>query len=93
MAANITHDLRILGAEQDGNELVIDLYGGPANACGSVRFTFSDPDVLHARCQLVQSWCETEQRVALFTNNSTIVLIDEQHLSEQSDPETGISDA
>jgi cell wall assembly regulator SMI1 len=85
MARNITHDLRVLNAEQSGDDLVIDLYGGPSNACGSVRFTFTSDEELEARLALVRSWCDDQRSVALVTDDSQIVLIDERRLSEQSE--------
>jgi|tagenome__1003787_1003787.scaffolds.fasta_scaffold19303931_2 hypothetical protein len=83
MARNITHDLRVLNAEQAGDDLVIDLYGGPSNACGSVRFTFTSNDELEARLALVRSWCSDQRSVALVTDDAQIVLIDERRLDEQ----------
>jgi hypothetical protein len=85
MARNITHDLRVLNAAQSGDDLVIDLYGGPSNACGSVRFTFTSNEELEARLALVLSWCNDQRSVALVTDDSQIVLIDERRLSEQSE--------
>jgi hypothetical protein len=85
MARNITHDLRVLSADQSGDDLVIDLYGGPSNACGSVRFTFTSTDELVARLELVRSWCAEQRSVALVTDDSQIVLIDERRLNEQSE--------
>jgi hypothetical protein len=83
MARNITHDLRVLNAEQAGDDLVIDLYGGPSNACGSVRFTFTSNDELEARLTLVRGWCSDQRSVALVTDDSQIVLIDERRLDDQ----------
>jgi hypothetical protein len=85
MARNITHDLRVLSAEQSGDDLVIDLYGGPSNACGSVRFTFTSNEELAARLDLVKSWCDDGRSVALVTDDAQIVLIDERRLSEQNE--------
>ena len=84
MARNITHDLRVLNAEQAGDDLVIDLYGGPSNACGSVRFTFTSTEELEARLTLVRSWCSDQRSVALVTDDAQIVLIDERRLDEKS---------
>jgi hypothetical protein len=85
MAHNITHDLRVLNAEQNGDDLVIDLYGGPSNACGSVRFTFTSDDELQARMELVRNWCAEQRSVALVTDDAQIVLIDERRLVEQNE--------
>jgi hypothetical protein len=85
MARNITHDLRVLHAERSGDDLVIDLYGGPSNACGSVRFTFTSDDELQARLKLVRSWCSDQRSVALVTDDAQIVLIDERRLGEQTE--------
>jgi len=86
MSQNITHDLRVLNAEQSGDDLVIDLYGGPSNACGSVRFTFTSNDELKARLDLVRNWCMDQRSVALVTDDAQIVLIDERRLSEHAEP-------
>lgn len=87
MSRNITHDLRVLSVEQSGNHLVIDLYGGPSNACGSVRFTFTSDEELLARLELVRSWRAEQRPVALVTDDSQIVLIDEARLSRSNDDE------
>ena len=79
---NITHDLRVFGAVQSGDDLVIDLYGGPSNACGSVRFTFTSNEELVARLELVCTWRAEGRSVALVTCDKQIVLIDESRLAE-----------
>ena len=86
MARNITHDLRVLGAKLSGDDLLIDLYGGPSNACGSVRFTFDDDAQRTARLSLVRGWAEDQRPVALVTDDATIVLVDEKRLIERSLP-------
>jgi hypothetical protein len=86
MARTITHDLRVLGAKLSGDDLLIDLYGGPSNACGSVRFTFDDSEQRVQRLNLVRGWCDDQRPVALVTDDSTIVLVDERRLIERSLP-------
>lgn len=81
MARTVTHDLHVLSVSTDGTDLVIDLYGGPSNACGSVRFTFNDPANLPARLELVQAWAAEDRALALLTGDDQIVLIDERRLA------------
>jgi hypothetical protein len=82
----VTHDLRVFGCEEQHNEkhgpeLVVDLYGGPENACGSVRFTFTNYYELQARLELVRNWATEQRSVALITDAAQITLIDERRLS------------
>lgn len=84
MPRTVTHDLRVLGATPDGSDLVIDLYGGPSNACGSVRFTFDSQAALLNRWLQVQTWAAVNRPMALIEDDGQIVLMDERHLADDT---------
>lgn len=76
----ITRDLRVISCDMDNMDLVVDLFGGPSNACGAVRFTFDDHPSLLRRFERVQSWCDASTPVALVTDSEQIVLMTMERL-------------
>ena len=86
MAKKITHNMKVFSSELTGEcDLTIALYGGESNACGSVRFTFTDDADRYARHLLVQEWEKDGTLVALITEDppGQIVLMDERKLAER----------
>ena len=76
--SGVTYDLRILAADRIGDDLVISLYGGPSNACGSVRFSFTSSEELEARLDLVRSWITNDVAVAFETTPDNVVIYDQE---------------
>jgi hypothetical protein len=77
MTASVTPDLRVLDARQDGNDLLVDVYGGPTNACRSVRLVYRELRSLRAALLVVRRWRDRGQPVALVIDETKTVLIEE----------------
>lgn len=76
--AHLVQDLLVLRASERGDEIVVSLYGGRQNACGSVTFHF--PAALERRRMLrvLQRWAEQDEPVTLLTRGSRISLFSER---------------
>lgn len=77
-----TTDLRVYDVLVEDSFLIVDLYGGPSNAFGTVRFRMTSPEAALARGEQVRQWAKEELPVALKTSNTEIVLILQSALSE-----------
>lgn len=77
MTASVTPDLRVLDACQDGTDLLVDVYGGPTNACGSVHLSYRDVSSVRAALLVVRRWRDRGQPVALVIDETKTVLIEE----------------
>lgn len=73
-----TSELRILPVEggivQEDDTLIVSLYGGPSNACGCVRFTYSDIAVLKRHSALLRRWQADETALELEATEKEICL-------------------
>src|SRR4051794_38671299 len=52
----ILQDVRVFSVSVDGEHVQVDLYGGTEDACGSVRFTFTDAAERTRHVALLRSW-------------------------------------
>lgn len=52
----VHEDVAVLGATEDGSHVVVDLYGSPANLCGTARFVIADPAGRRAAVDTLARW-------------------------------------
>lgn len=73
-----TSDLHILpiegGVVHEDDTLIVSLYGGPTNACGCVKFTYTDLAVLRQHKAMLHRWQADETSLELETTKTQISL-------------------
>src|SRR5690606_35604263 len=77
---DLVQDLAVFDVTVDGDDVLVDLYGGPRNLCGTVRFTFPDEAERHTTVQRLRRWADHGDLVTLFAAGDTIRLFRERSL-------------
>ena len=67
-------ELLVFGAVEDGDDIVVSVYGGADNVCGTVTFTFPDPDDRTRIMALAWRWASTDEPVALGSGDGEVWL-------------------
>lgn len=84
----VLQDLAVFDFEVNGTQVLVDLYGGPANTCGVARFTLQDP--AHRRQALVdlEHWRLAGTPLTLVESDDRLSLLRPQSVftSEFQDP-------
>jgi hypothetical protein len=76
MSPTVAPDLRVLAFRQDALDLLIDVYGGPANACTSVRLIHTAPADLRANLRIVRRWRDKGVPVTLILDETDAALVE-----------------
>jgi hypothetical protein len=77
---DVVHDLRVLATIEDGDDVVVSVYGGRANVCGTVRFTYPGaPDRQEKTVRLTEHWAATDELVTLLIANGNVSLFSERN--------------
>ncbi len=71
-------DLRVLAVVEDGDDLLVSVYGGVVKACGLVRFTFGDGGERRAQLARLERWRTEERPVTLLATGDSIRLFCER---------------
>lgn len=77
-------DLRVIGASVAGDDVIVSVYGGSDNVCGTVRFTFADPGRRERTVCLVERWAATDELVTLVTSSGEVSLFSERASFERA---------
>ncbi len=72
--------LLVHSAASDGDYLHVDVYGGPDNVCGSIRFTCRGRAEQASRLRVLDRWARTNTPVTYVATGATITLQNEQAL-------------
>jgi hypothetical protein len=83
-ADQVVQDLRVLGAVIDGDDVIVSVYGGEHNVCGTVRFAFSTVPERRRIQRLADRWAADDQLVTLVAANDTVSLFVEQEAFERA---------
>ena len=67
-------DVLVLGAESDGGDVLVDVYGSRSNVCGSIRFTSAGQAEMLAR---LQSWAEAQTPLTYVRQGRAVTLQDD----------------
>ena len=67
----------VLGAESDGGDVLVDVYGSTSNVCGSIRFTSAGTAEMLAR---LQAWAEAETPLTYVRRGRSVTLQDDASL-------------
>ena len=67
----------VLGAESDGGDVLVDVYGSHHNVCGSIRFTSAGQAEMLAR---LRSWAEAQTPLTYVRRGRAVTLQDDGSL-------------
>ena len=74
---DIHQGIRVLGATVDGQDVVVDLYGGNLNVCGIARFALPDPCEQARAVAQVQRWARLDTLLTLVIHGTVVRLQDD----------------
>lgn len=81
---DIIQNLRVLSVEGVGEELRVDIYGGPECVCGSLLYRFEDAEERQARLDLLLTWRDDATLVTYVCRDDAGALLDERSLLEDA---------
>jgi hypothetical protein len=82
---DVVHDLRVLTAVEDGDDVIVSVYGGRANVCGTVRFTYPGAsDRRETTVRLTERWAASDELVTLLVANGNVSLFSERNLFDRA---------
>jgi hypothetical protein len=81
----VVQDLRVAGVARWGEDVIISVYGGSENLCGTVRITLSDPGDRDEAVSLAEHWAATDELVTLLTSGDSVSLVVERELFERAE--------
>ena len=76
--SDLVQDLRVLAVVEQGDDLLVSVYGGPKGACGLIRFTFEGAAERTAQRRRLERWKTEERPVALMTTGDSVRLFCER---------------
>jgi hypothetical protein len=74
---DIHQGVRVLGATVDGTDVIVDLYGGDVNMCGTARFALADPREQAGVVSQVSRWARLDTLLTLVIHGTTVRLQDD----------------
>ncbi len=73
----------VFGVSEAGTDLHVDIVGGDANVCGSIRFTFADPARRRRMRATLERWRRDRTPVTFVSTGSTVTLQNDRALFGQ----------
>lgn len=70
----VFQDVVVFGVAAHGPTLLVDVYGGASNLCGSVRLVIPDPESRRSALRLLRRWCRRGTPLSLITRGPAVVL-------------------
>lgn len=72
----VLQDVIVFGVDVDGAAVLVDVYGGRSNLCGSVRFHMPEPERRDTAVGLIERWCRRSTPLTLIVRGrgSSIIL-------------------
>jgi hypothetical protein len=86
---DLVQDLSIFEVSIDGDDVSVAVYGGREQICGSVRFTFRDPEERASHVERLLRWKRHEALVSLLQAGDRVSLFREDALFAQLDGDLG----
>src|SRR3712207_3826136 len=80
----LLQDLTILRVEELDGQLVVDVYGGVDDACGSVRYSYEDPKKLARHARTLNRWRESNTLVTYVRRGDSVALVDDRALLQDA---------
>jgi hypothetical protein len=81
---DVVQDLCVLDAHEDGEDLVVSLYGSKRNVCGTVRFRLTDARARRRSLQLVTRWANRNHPVTLVRTDGSMSLVSERSILQRA---------
>lgn len=81
---DLLQDLLVLSASELGEDVVVSVYGGRDNVCGTVRFTFSDDAERSRSLRILRRWLEEDVAVSLLCSGDEISLFCERAVLDRA---------
>lgn len=81
-AARIESDVRVLFVEDDGPDVVVDIYGGEGLLCGTVRFHFKAKD-RRDFVRTLRRWRDEATPLTFVSRDGTVRLLGPGWLAER----------
>lgn len=81
---DVIQNLRVLSVERMGDELRVDIYGGPDCVCGSLLYRFEDAAERAARFDLLEAWRDEGTLVTYVCRDDAGALLDERSLLDDA---------
>lgn len=75
---DLVQDLYVLTAVELGAEVLVSVYGGRANVCGTVRFTFDDAGERGKALRVLRRWAKADAAVSLLSSGDKLSLFSER---------------
>jgi hypothetical protein len=75
---DVLQDVLVLSVAVDGPTVVVDVYGSPANVCGTVRIELPDPARRWAAVAQLTRWRRCDTPLTLIVHDEAIVLQDDR---------------
>lgn len=72
-------DICIFDVDVDGNDVRLDLFGGPGRVCGSLQLSFDDDDA-ESHLLLLRRWQRDQTRLTLVSHDRQVALTDDAAL-------------
>ena len=76
-SAEIHIGVLVLGAERDGGDVLVDVYGSSSNVCGSIRFTSAGTAEMLAQ---LEAWAAAETPLTYVRRGKAVTLQDDGSL-------------
>jgi hypothetical protein len=83
-AIELFQDLAILGVMTDGDDVLVDVYGGRDNVCANVRFTFAEPRERASSVARLRRWQVQRAALSLVVQGDRVQLLSERALFERA---------
>jgi hypothetical protein len=90
---DIHQGIRVLGATVDGQDVVVDLYGGDLNVCGIARFALAEPCEQARAVAQVQRWARLDTLLTLVVHGMVVRLQDDMTVFATSVQSSTASDS
>ena len=75
---DVLQDVLVLDVAVDATAVVVDVYGSPANVCGTVRIVLPDPARRWAAVAQLTRWQHRDTPLTLIVRDAAIVLQDDR---------------
>jgi hypothetical protein len=81
---DLVQDLLVLAATEAGHDVVVSVYGSREGVCGTVRFTFDEPEERSRSLRLLRRWAQGDVAVALLSHGDELSLFCERTVLDRA---------
>ena len=82
--ADLLQDLHVLTALEVGCDVLVSIYGGRDNVCGTVRFTFDDVEERAGALRVLRHWAGADVAVSLLSAGDRLSLFSERSVLDRA---------